>query len=267
MNPVHYLVLAFVQAATEFLPVSSSGHLLFLKGLFRLQDLPILFDIIIHVGSLAAIVVFYRRRLIFTFQNAWFELVEKRHKKPQFKLLVYICISTVVTFIFYLLFKESIESRYNSPSVLFATYIVTTCILLSTYFTRRIETTSITNKSLILPFVVGLFQGIAIMPGISRSGSTISPLLLMGIKKEEAAYYSFFLAIPAILGALVFKLSEMEGVTFIINNWPVMSVTFVVAALFSYAFLVLLTFVLKKGKFWLFSFYTLGLAFLSLILF
>lgn len=267
MNPVHYLVLAFVQAATEFLPISSSGHLLFLKGLFQVQDLPILFDIIIHVGSLTAIIVFYHRRLAFTVQNAWFELIEKRQKKPQFKLLVYICISTGVTFAFYLLFKESIESRYNSPSVLFTTYIVTTCILLSTYFTRRIETTSITNKSLILPFVVGLFQGIAIMPGISRSGSTISPLLLMGIKKEEAAYYSFFLAIPAILGALVFKLSEMEGVTFLINNWPIMSVTFVVSALFSYAFLALLTFILKKGKFWFFAIYTLGLAFLSLVLF
>jgi len=267
VNSFQYIFLSFIQAATEFLPVSSSGHLLFFKGLFGAQDVPIIFDITVHVGSLVAILVFYYRRLTATLTNSWLELVEKRKEKKDSKMLLYLLISTIVTFIFYLIFKDKIEAEFQSPSVLPITYLVTTVILFSTYFAKKSPRTSIPQKGFSLPIIVGLFQGIAIFPGVSRSGSTISPLLLIGIEREEAAYYSFFLVIPAILGAFVFELSEIENMDFFIANWKILFLSFFISALFSYLFLGLLTFILKKGKFWFFSFYTLTLGIASLILF
>ena len=166
-------------------------------------------------------------------------------------MILYIAVSTCVTLLFYAMFKDPIETHYQSPSILFTTYAVTTVILCSTFFMRKAEGT----------------QGFAIMPGISRSGATISPLLLMGIKKEEAAYYSFVLAIPAILGAFVFKLSDLESITFLMKHVDIIVISFIVSVFFSYLFLAMLTFILKKGKFWLFAFYTLTMAVLSLIVF
>lgn len=267
MSPYYFLLLAFVQAATEFLPISSSGHLLFLKGLFGIEDIPILFDIMIHVGSLCAILIFYRRQLITILANAWREIREKRDDKPDLKMIFYISISTVVTLIFYVFFKDSIEARYQSPAVLPVTYTVTTVILFSTAWMTGAKTTSVLAKKIYLPIVVGLFQGLAIMPGISRSGATISPLLLMGIKREQATFYSFFLAIPAILGALVFKLSDLENLAYLSEHKGVIAASFVVSMLFSYLFLFLLTWVIRKGRFWIFSFYTLCMIILSVVLF
>ena len=105
------------------------------------------------------------------------------------------------------------------------------------------------------------------MPGISRSGSTIAPLLMMGTEKKEAGFYSFFLAVPAILGALFFKLFEVEGTEFLSANILVVIVAFVISAVFSYQFLALLNFVLERGRFWMFSLYTLVMAIVSFILF
>ena len=263
----HYILLSFIQAATEFLPVSSSGHLLFFKGLFHIQQIPIIFDIVFHVGSLTAILVFYGKRLVDMFKNAWLEQTERREQKSHSKMILYIAVSTCVTLLFYAMFKDPIETHYQSPSILFTTYAVTTVILCSTFFMRKAEGTHVSQKNMILPLTVGLFQGFAIMPGISRSGATISPLLLMGIKKEEAAYYSFVLAIPALLGAFVFKLSDLESITFLMEHVDIIVISFIVSVFFSYLFLAMLTFILKKGKFWLFAFYTLTMAVLSLIVF
>ena len=102
MSSLHYLILSFIQAATEFLPISSSGHLLFLKGLFEQSDIPIIFDVVVHVGSLIAIIVFYRKRFVEALRNGFLEWKEKREKRPHIRLVFYIFLSTVVTFVFYL---------------------------------------------------------------------------------------------------------------------------------------------------------------------
>jgi len=214
-----------------------------------------------------AIVVFYSKRIGATFKNAWSEFVERREEKNDLNFLFYIALSTVVTFIFYVILKNPIEAGYQSPSILFVTYLVTTVLLFSTYFAGKKDKSEIAKKSILLPVVVGLLQGFAILPGISRSGSTISPLLLMGVRREEAAYYSFFLAIPAILGALIFKLLDTENLGFLVDQWGMVVLCFGVSMVFSYLFLAILRFILRRGKFWLFSAYTLVLAVVSLIIF
>ena len=269
MDIYYYLLLSIIQAATEFLPISSSGHLLFLKGLLNHEEIPILFDIIVHVGSLMAIVIYYFNRLRSTVNHARLELVDKENdEKQHLKWILFLLFSTAVTFVFYLLFKEFIERRYQTPSILVVTYVFSSVVLFSTIFTKKIQKkSSLIHKSILVPVLVGLFQGFAIFPGISRSGLTIAPMLLSGIEKEESAYYSFSLAIPAILGALLFKILEMESWHYLAAHWVILMISFLVSACFSYLFLRLLIFCIKKEKFWLFSTYTFVLAIVSYIIF
>lgn len=268
MSLFQMVFLAFVQAATEFLPVSSSGHLLFFKGLFHAEEMPpLIFDIVLHVGSLFAIVVFYFKRLVHTFKTMGLEIAQKKSSKPATRFVLYGVLATCVTFGIYLLFDDAIEAMTQKPEVLGWTFGITTVILLSTLYTRKCEAGAITQKSWLAPVVIGLFQGLAIIPGISRSGSTVSASLLLKIKKDEAAYFSFFLAIPAILGALVFKLTEIEQSAFLLEQKLGIAIAFLVSAVFSYLFLRLLVWVIQKGKFWMFALYTGVMAIVSLILF
>jgi undecaprenyl-diphosphatase len=267
MESLQLLLLSVVQAATEFLPISSSGHLLFLKGIFHLEDIPILFDVLLHVGSLTAIVFYYRRQLAHTLMGSVSELKTRPVEKPETKFLLFAILSTLVTFVIFLAFEDPIESAFSSPSVLACTYMATTVILLSTWLMRGRPTHPISLDGWRLPILVGLFQGLAILPGVSRSGSTIAILLLLNIKRDEAAYYSFFLAIPAILGGMVFEMMDIEALAYLSSHAPIMIASFLLSAGFSYLFLSLLSLVIRKEKFWVFSFYTFGMAIAALIIF
>jgi len=261
------MIISLIQAVTEFLPISSSGHLLFYKGIFAINDIHYVFDIIVHVASMLTIIVYYRKKIYYIFKYSYIELHEKQKVKSNSRFLSYIVISTLTTFIFYLFFSEFIETRMQSPSILFITFLLTSIILFITYFFNKREKSSIVNKGLLLPIIVGLLQGCAILPGFSRSGATIAPLLLMGIREEEAAFYSLFLACPAILGALIINIFNMENINFILQNSDVIVISFIIALVVSYIFIKMLLLILRKEKFWIFSFYTLLLAIMSLIFF
>jgi len=267
VTSIHMLLLAVVQAATEFLPISSSGHLLFLKGLFGLEDIPIVFDVILHVGSLMAILFYFRREIAKTLTSCFAEMKTGQAEKPHTRFLIFALISTLTTFLFYLCFKGPIASGYATARVLPYTYTATTLILLSTLLLRGRTPRSVSAAGWLLPLLVGLFQGMAIMPGVSRSGATIGILLLLNIRREEAAYYSFFLAIPAILGAMVFEILEMDFRSYLLAEGFWLFIAFFVSAGFSYLFLRILTLLIRKGNFWAFSIYTFGLAVAALIIF
>lgn len=267
MTLLESILLSFIQSATEFLPVSSSGHLLFMKGLFNLEKIPIIFDIIIHVGSLVSILIFYYQRILKLLSQLILEWRTGARQKPQTRFIIYIVISTLATMLIYVLFNDTIEAQYETPSVLAFTFLFTTILIFSTVFISKNKSKSITQKGILLPIFAGFFQGLAILPGVSRSGSTISTLLHFNIKKEDAAFYSFFLAIPAILGALVFKITDLDSLSYLTDHWLLILISFFLTALFSFFFLFLLTWILSKGKLWYFSFYTLAMAITAWILF
>ena len=267
MDEIRIIFLSFIQAVTEFLPISSSGHVLFFKSVFDVNKIPIMFDVLVHVGSLVAILAFYYRDIISKFKGMGQEIRERQKEKSHVKWIIYAAISTSITFVFYLVFKKHIDSRFGNPSDLFIMFLITSGFLLLTFFFRNRPKTVVINKGILLPLVVGLVQGLAIFPGISRSGVTISLLLILGVKNKEAAFYSFFLAIPAILGALIISCFNSGNMTYLVNSWEIMTVAFGVSAIFSYIFLFLLIGVLKKGRFWFFSIYTLIMAILSLAIF
>lgn len=261
------IFLSILQAFTEFLPVSSSGHLLFYQNIFNLNQLPLIFDITVHLGSLIAVLLFYFHKLYKTIISSYFELKNNINEKPNTKFLLYIILSTIITFLIYILFQPIFEELFKSPKYLFITFFITTIILFSTYFFKNKDRDPIAKKNILYPLIIGVFQGLAIAPGISRSGSTIAASLLFKIKKDNAAFYSFTLFIPAVTGALFLNLSKNPAIKFIKENIILLSIAFIISALFSYLFLKLLVFIINKGKFWMFAIYTFIMAIISFFIF
>ena len=269
MNPWQCLILAVVQSATEFLPVSSSGHLLFMKGLFGIEEMPILVDIVLHAGSLVAVLFYFRKKLMDTLKQAGMEIARREMKQPNVRLLLYVFISSGVTFAVYKLFGDAIEKAFHEPDVLPLMFGITTVVLALTLVLRNRASTPmpIHEKSALFPVLVGLFQGVAILPGVSRSGSTISASLYQGVRKDEAVYYSFLLFIPAMLGAILFEGLEPGSGAFFSKNWLLLGILFVVSALASLLFLAILSWITLRGSIHLFAFYTGGMAVISWLLF
>jgi len=239
---VSKIFLAIVQAATEFLPVSSSGHLAILSNIISEPDL--YFISVLHAASLIAVIIFTRREL-------WLLI---SFKKPYRRMWLYLILATIPAVLFGLLFRDVIESMFSSVTFVGLAFIFTGFILFITRFTGTRRGLNTVNS-----LAIGLFQALALFPGVSRSGMTISSALFFGIEREKAAKFSFLLFIPLSLGALVLSAKDK----FYIDAALVIS--FITCAVFSLIFLNLLYIIVRKGKFWMFSFYCLAAGIVSLL--
>ena len=224
-------------------------------------------DILLHMGSLVAVIYYFRKRIRQTYSIALQEIRQWPGDFTHSKFLTYIIISSSITFAGYLVFKDTIEAQFQTPAVLKITYIITTVILISTIWNRNTHKQPITQKGIMFAIIIGLIQIMAILPGVSRSGVTISAMLLLGIDRSEAAYYSFMLFIPAALGAFLFKIFDVSNFHFLQVNWLPLLVSLFVTILLSSLFLSLLTWIVRRGQLFIFSFYTLGMAIMAWILF
>ena len=191
------LLLGVVQGLCEFLPVSSSGHLVLLNNLFGIQEGALFFAILLHVGTLIALFVVYWR-------DIWAML---RH--PFQRKVGMLLIACIPAGLMTLLFNDFFESSYSGTYLGFG-FLLTAVILLFAQHKRAGKTTMET-MGVMDALVVGFMQGVAILPGVSRSGSTIAGALFTGLKKKEAADFSFLLSIPAILGSMVFEVPKLLG--------------------------------------------------------
>jgi undecaprenyl-diphosphatase len=237
------ILLALIQAATEFLPVSSSGHLALVSNLLDKPDL--FFFTVLHLASLIAVIIFTRKEIgqLLSFD------------KKYLSMWGYLIIATIPAALFGFFFHEIIREVFSSYFFLAIAFFFTGGILLLTKF--------ISSNGGINPgnaLIVGLFQIFALFPGVSRSGMTISSGMFSGIEREKAAKFSFLLLIPLVLGAFIF---EMKDFYFSIE----LLVSFIVCLLASLLFLNLLMKVIKRGKFWMFSIYCFLVGLISLILY
>jgi len=238
MSYFQAIVLAIIQGLTEFLPVSSSGHLVIAQHFFGLQP-PVIFDILVHVGTLGAIVFYFRREL-------------KVFCRPRlFWLLV---IGSLPAGIVGLFLQTRIEVLFSSLQLVGVSLALTSLLLFSTKFAGRgkIELRSLNwSKALI----VGFLQALAVLPGISRSGATITAGLWCQFKPQTAFHFSFFLAIPAIIGALILQIPDLiaQPSFFLVQGFLGM----VIAGGVGYITLKSLETILVKAKFWAFGFYCL----------
>lgn len=212
MNVLETVALGIMQGLTEFLPVSSSGHLVILRNLLGFPEPELLLDTVLHMATLVAVCVFFRRDIfdIFSELKHWL-LISRRPadlmKTAHGSMAAWVIIGTLPTAVIGLGFRRHFEDLFGSPSSVGLMLLVTGCIV---GITRLIPDRYNTKSDLGLWVVLsmGLAQGLAVTPGISRSGITIVCALLFGLRRDLAGKFSFLLSIPAILGAVVLQLDS-----------------------------------------------------------
>jgi len=191
MGFLEAVISGVVQGAAEFLPISSSGHLVILHKLMGLNEPEMFFDIFLHLGTLAAIFIVFGK-----------EIIESVTTKKRIGLLI--LVSSLVTFGFVCFFIKNIETAFSDVRIVGIMIIVTGIWLIAGNFIRL----GTEGMTVFKAGLIGLAQGVAALPGISRSGATISTGLFLGLDGQTAAKFSFLLSIPAILGAFLFKIKE-----------------------------------------------------------
>lgn len=272
MDFLHAAALGVIQGLTEFLPVSSSGHLVIFQNLFGLREPELFFDICLHMGTLIAIFLVFWREII-AILTTLFQLPTLARQsaglKPLFennesvRMALLILLGTIPTGILGVFFQSIAEQLFSSLRTVGAMLVVTGTIL---WIARRHSSLGRPVAALTLKdaLMIGFVQGLAIIPGISRSGSTISAALLLGVDREVAGRYSFLLSIPAIMGALVMGLeADMLGTSS--AGIGVLFLGTAMAAMVGYVALVVLMRLVKKGKLSAFAPYCWGLGALAFL--
>lgn len=248
---ISVLILALVQGITEFLPVSSSGHLVVLKSLFGLRSAGAGLEVTLHAGTLLSILLYYRKFISSLIRDAFSR--EKATRKRSLRYILFLALATIPIALAGVFLGEMVTGFFSRPTLSGAMLIITALVLFTTKFLGE-GTPGITP---LRAGTVGLAQALALMPGISRSGITIAASRIMGIEAEEAARFSFMIAIPAMIGAVIYEFishpASLEGI-YIFG--------LLISALVGYIALSLLVGVVRRRKLWIFAPYCLllGLA-------
>ena len=264
MTVLEAALLGVVQGLTEFLPVSSSGHLAVLKHLFGRGDVPILFDVLLHVSTLAVVVIVFRARIagIIVSLLRWLRRKSEPEADAENLRIVWLAIvASVVTAV--LGFGVSRFEPGQYPKLVGALFLVTAAILVATRFAR-----GALGYEGIGPgraAIAGFAQGLGVFPGISRAGITISTGLLSGVARRQAAEFSFLISIPAIIGALILTIGDLGELGAAVPAGSIAAgvVTSFVVGLLS---LKLLLRLVRGGRLYLFAIYLVPLGIITLLL-
>lgn len=241
MTLIQSIFLSIIQAITEFLPISSSGHLNLAQFMFRLTP-SLSFDIFLNTATLASVIFFFRKKINYFFHN-----------------LRFIIVASIPAALVGVFLKDQIESIFSNINLLPYFFLITSILVFLTKFFGDKDLKLNYKKAL----TIGIFQSIAILPGVSRSGSTIFAGLLLGLSPINAFNFSFSLFIPASFGALILSLKDISGSGIIsLQYLPSFILAFVVGLI---ALKILHNIIIKK-KFWVFSIYTLILSILLFFL-
>ncbi len=264
------ILLGIIQGATEFLPVSSSGHLTLFGALLGVSegegDPYRFFVVMTHFGTLLAILIHYRRDLaamaVAPFRAAGSGFKPRIEDRNALRLLGIIALGTLPAVVLGLTFDDLLERLFTAPLPAAAFLAVTGFILFSTRWTGPRAAGELSTRR---GFMVGLAQAFAMLPGISRSGSTIAAGLALGIRREEAARFAFLLAVPALLGAALFDTLKIESLAAV--DWPVVLTGTVAAFLSGWICLVWLLKLLARESFWKFCWYCWGASIVGVLFF
>jgi len=216
MDIIQAIIIGIVQGLTEFLPISSSAHLIFIQELLGVEQANLAFDVLLHFGTLIAVIGYYYKdiiKMIKAFFSSIADIFRGKFKQgfreDQYKKLAWmVIIGTVPVAIVGILFNDEIEAAFQTVTIP-AFFLLITGLLLYTSQRINIGNRSIEKTGIKDSIIVGIGQALAIIPGLSRSGTTIASGLYLGFDKEFAAKFSFLLAIPAILGATLVQLKDI----------------------------------------------------------
>lgn len=262
MSLVQSIVLGILQGLTEFLPISSSGHLVLVKHLFGIE-VPQLFDVILHIGTLSAVVLMFWNQIVAIIGAIirWILRKTTEQDTDYLPLVIPALVATIVTAgIGFTVAKLHIELTPRMVSVL---WIATGLLLIGVSFLKGEKTykTMLVRHGL----CIGIAQGLGTLPGISRSGITIAGGLACGLQREYAGEFAFLLAIPAILGAFVLELKDVESMTAVVS-FPALVAGFVASFLVGFLALKILMPIVRKGQLYWFAWYLIPAGIVGLIL-
>lgn len=269
MEILHAILLGVIQGITEFLPISSSGHLALAQALFGYQSTGLVFEVFLHFGTVVSVLVVFRTEIIQIISSLFHGLKQPREWKqlwqtdPQFKMNGLIVIGIIPAGVIGFLAEEYVDRIFQSPALVGAMLIATALILWSSRWPNKEVSGELTTGKSIL---IGFAQALAIIPGISRSGTTITAGLWSHIEPEQAAKFSFYLAIPVILGASALELTRVFHAHFTaIELWAIAAGT-LTSFLAGWVAIIFLMDLLRKGKFSWFAIYCLVIGVLTIAL-
>lgn len=255
MSIIEAIFLGILQGATEFLPVSSSGHLVLFPAILGMTQPSLSLIAIAHEGTLLAVLIYFRHDLWQIIKGVLDGLRERAPlRETNSRLGWYIAVGSIPAAAAGLLLEESFEKVFGNPTAAAFFLLVTAGLLV---LAERL----LTGKKMLAEMTwrdavwIGLFQMLALLPGISRSGSTITAGIWRGLNRATAARYSFLLGIPAILGAGLLALADILGSGDIAAQWPVYMATFLAAAVMGYACIYFLLTWLRSHSLYIFAVY------------
>lgn len=260
LDIISAIILGAVQGLSEFLPISSSGHLALIPNLLGVET-GLAFDTILHIGTLFAIFIFFWKDIINLVKGFIVSIVDlsegidvfKQGLKdtPEKRFAWLIIVGSIPTAIIGLLLKDSVETIFRGTMSIGFFLIITGLLL---YFAERNSggRTVARNMTFLQSIIIGIFQGLAVLPGISRSGATISSGLYLGLEREYAARYSFLLSVPAVVGA---GLIEAKDIVSIDASFIVLLAGFLSSVIFGYLAIRLLMKIIKGWSLDIFAYY------------
>ena len=246
MNIFVLFLLCVVQGLTEFLPVSSSGHLILIEQLFGISDNVMFLNLFLHLATLLAVVIVYR-------ETIW-KIIKKPFQPYSYKLFF----ATIFTVLMAFIYEFFSVDKYITKIYPFGFFLTSILLLLCHIYQKRAIAINAGEIGYKKSMMVGIVQGVAVVPGLSRSGSTISSLVLTGVDETQASMFSFLLSVPIIVGGFFLELLQQKNtiINFTIANFGVYFMAFLLTFFVSIIALKLTIKLLKKQKFLVFSIYT-----------
>ncbi len=254
MDIIKAIILGLVQGLAEFLPISSSGHLVIFADILNFQEEGIAFEVFVHFGTLLSIFVAFRKELaqmIIAPLAIWIKKSEDSNLKEYLRWDMFIVVATIPAALIGLTFKDLIEEAFANVLLVYFMLAITGFIMT---LTPRLKSKA-TPFSFVNTFVMGIAQAFAILPGISRSGSTIFAGLAQGIDREKAARFSFIMSIPAVFGAVLLKVKDVIDAGIDSGAMANYIVGTIVAFISGYYAIIWLLDIVKKGKLQWFGYY------------
>ena len=268
------ILLGLVQGIAEFLPISSSGHLSILQNLFELNTAEgghLFFDVLLHLGTLISVCVVYRRDIVEIFREVVATIREIKHPSPEerrpssARRLIFMIVIATLPLLVALPFKGFVETLYSNTFFIGAALLLTGVIL---YISDKVASGKKTAKNMTVKdaVIIGACQALAIVPGLSRSGTTITAGVMTGLNREFAVKFSFLISLPAILGANLMELfgALKEGID--TSLMPAYLIGTAVAMVSGFFAINLVRTLSRRGKFGKFAYYCWGVGILAILL-
>lgn len=230
MSIIQAIVLGIIQGITEFVPISSDGHLILIREVFGWQDPGLVFDIFLHSGTLLAVLIYFRQDWLKIWQSLWGKTGER-------ELIVNFIIATIPAIIIGLVFNNYISTIFRHTLWIAAFFIIEGLFYLSAekYADHKIVKKDAEQIKWLDALIIGFSQALALLPGVSRSGMTIASGMFRSVKRTEATRFSFLLGTIAIIGASLFGLIEAASDSnYLVSFWPEIIIGSVVAAVAGY---------------------------------